>query len=193
MTDLKSEKAQVRKDVREQLHRAAAEEVAEWSATITDRLIALPEYRQAQAIMVFLSFTREYDTGPLTALALKAGKTVCAPKVDWATLKMSPVKMNHPGEFVRDEHGVKDPTGDEPVSVDLLDLVLVPGLAFDVYGRRLGRGAGFYDHFLARADLRAFRLAPTFDFQVRPEIPFGPGDEPMDMILTPTRTLRFVR
>ena len=193
MTDLKNEKTQLRKDIRDQLHRITADEVQTWSAKITERLIVLPEYQQAQALMVFLAFTREYDTGPLMALALKSGKTVCAPRVDWATWKMDAVKMNHPGEFIKDEHGIKEPTGSETVPVDELDLVLMPGLAFDIYGRRLGRGGGFYDQFLSRADLRALRLAPTFDFQIRPDVPFGPGDQPVDLILTPTRSLRFVR
>ncbi len=193
MTDLKSEKAQVRKDIRDQLHALPAEQRQEWSARMTERILELPEYQQAKVLMVFLSFSKEYDTEPLILHGLSAGKTVCAPKVDWQTWKMAPVKLNGLEEVVKDEHGLREPTGDTKVDVDRIDLVLVPGLAFDTSGHRVGRGGGFYDAFLSRIDLRAVKLAPTFDFQVRSAIPFDRHDQPVDILLTTTKTLRFFR
>jgi 5-formyltetrahydrofolate cyclo-ligase len=192
MTDLKSEKAQVRKDIRDQLHALSPEQRQEWSARITERILELPEYKQAKILMVFLSFSKEYDTESLIVHGLSVGKIVCAPKVDWRTWKMEPVKLNGPDDVLKDEHGLREPTGDEKIDVDRIDLVLVPGLAFDTSGRRVGRGGGFYDAFLSRADLRAVKLAPTFDFQLRPAVPFDGHDQAVNIILTPTKTLRFI-
>jgi 5-formyltetrahydrofolate cyclo-ligase len=191
MTDLKSEKALVRKDIRDQLKTLSVGQRHEWSARITKRLLELPEYKQAKVLMVFLSFSKEYDTESLILHGLSAGKTVCAPKVEWQTWKMVPVKLHGLDEIVKDMHGLREPTGEEKVDVDRIDLVLVPGLAFDPFGRRVGRGGGFYDAFLSRIDLRAVKLAPTFDFQLRPTVPFDCHDQPVDIILTPTKTLRF--
>ena len=193
MTDLKSEKAQLRKDIRELLHAISADQRRDWSARITERILDLPEYKAAKVPMVFLSFSKEFDTDPLIVHGLAAGKTVCAPKVDWRTWKMEPVKLNGPDDILKDEHGLREPVGSEKVEVDRIDLVLVPGIAFDSSGRRLGRGGGFYDAFLSRSDLRAVKLAPTFDCQIRPAVPCDRHDQPVDIILTPTKTLRFFR
>jgi 5-formyltetrahydrofolate cyclo-ligase len=193
MTDLKSEKAQVRKDIRELLHALSAEQRQDWSTRVTQRILELPEYKQARVIMVFLSFSKEYDTDPLIIHGLSTGKIVCAPKVDWRTWKMEPVKLQSPNDVVKDVHGLREPTGDEKIEVDRIDLVLVPGIAFDPYGHRVGRGGGFYDAFLSRTDLRAVKLAPTFDFQIRPAVPFDRHDQPVNLLLTPTKTLYFAQ
>lgn len=140
MIDLKSEKARVRKDIRDQLKILSVGQRHEWSVRITKRLLELPEYRQAKVVMVFLSFPKEYDTEPVILNGLSAGKTVCAPKVDWQAWKMEPVKLAGLDEIANDMHGLLEPTGDQKVDVDLIDLVLVPGLAFDTSGHRLGRG-----------------------------------------------------
>jgi 5-formyltetrahydrofolate cyclo-ligase len=193
MPDLKSEKAQARKDIRDLFKQLTGDQRQSWSLAITARILDLPEYRQAKTIMVFLSFAKEYDTADLIDMALKAGKRICAPRVNWQTWSMDPVEMTSPHEVVTDAHKINEPAGTTVIPADTIDLVIVPGLAFDVYGHRLGRGGGFYDAFLSRADLCALRLAPTFDVQIRPAIPVGPCDQPVDIIVSPTKTLRFQR
>jgi 5-formyltetrahydrofolate cyclo-ligase len=193
MIDIKDEKARLRKDIRDLLRQVAPEQREEWSAVLTGRIFDLPEYRQAKTVMVFLSLSREFETTDLMTLAINAGKTVCAPKIDWATWTMRPVKLASARDVVTDEHRLNEPAGNEPVPVESIDLVLVPGLAFDVDGYRVGRGGGFYDRFLARVDLVALRVAPTFDLQVRPRIPHDSHDRRVDVILTPTKLLRIVR
>jgi 5-formyltetrahydrofolate cyclo-ligase len=193
MIDLRSEKAHVRKDIRDQFKALSMEQWQEWSTRITCRLIDLPEYKSASTIMVFLSFSREYDTGPIVRHAFGAKKTICAPKVDWNAWQMKPIRISAPDDIYKDEHGLPEPAGSEIVEADTIDLILVPGIAFDTYGHRLGRGGGFYDKFLSRVDLRAIRLAPTFDFQVLPNIPCDVHDERVDIILTQTKTLQIMR
>jgi len=193
MVDLKSEKTQVRKDVRDFLRQVTPEQRAEWSNLLTQRILELPEYQHARTVMVFLSFANEFDTSGIMADAFRTNKRVCAPKVDWSSWRIDPIQMKSIDDQVADEHHINEPAGGEIVFADSIDLVLVPGLAFDIYGHRLGRGGGFYDRFLSRADLQAFRLAPTFDFQIRQSIPYDSHDERMDMILSPSRGLRIIR
>jgi 5-formyltetrahydrofolate cyclo-ligase len=193
MIDLRSEKAHVRKDIRDQLKALSMEQWQEWSGQITSRLMELADYKEASTVMVFLSFGREFDTGPIVRHALSMKKTVCAPKVDWQAWQMKPIRITRPEDIFKDERGLPEPSGGEVVDADQIDLILVPGIAFDAYGRRLGRGGGFYDKFLSRVDLRAVRLAPTFDFQVLAQVPCDVHDERVDIVLTPTKTLRVVR
>ncbi len=193
VADLKTQKAQTRKDIRDLLRQVSSDQRTAWSDAITGRILDLPEYREAATVMVFLSFTTEYDTTGIMKEAFRQGKTVCAPRVDWSSWRIVPVQMRSADDIMTDEHKINEPAGNERVSVDTIDLVLVPGLAFDITGHRVGRGGGFYDRFLSRADLRAFRLAPTFDFQIRSSVPCDDHDQRVDMILSPTKTLRILR
>lgn len=193
MSDLQNEKVHLRKELRQQLKATSPEQRAEWSRQITDRLLALPEYQRAKTLMVFFSFATEYDTDPLICHALSKGKIVCAPRVDWSTWRMVPVAVASVDQFAKDEHGIKEPTGDRIVDSDSIDLIIMPGLAFDLSGHRLGRGAGFYDRFLSQIQLRhALRLAPIFDLQLLPNVPHDELDQPIDIILTPTRLHRLM-
>lgn len=193
MNNLKTEKEQLRKDIRDLLRQMTSDQRQNWSGIITGKILELPEYQQAKTIMVFLSLAREYDTMDFIAIALKAGKIVCAPKVNWPAWSMEPVQLESIEDMAADEHNLKEPTGNKKIFPDTIDLILTPGLAFDLAGHRVGRGGGFYDHFISRSDLRGFRLAPTFDFQIRPSVPFDSHDQRVDMILSPGKQLRFVR
>ncbi len=192
MSKLHEQKQQLRMQMREIIRQISPNERARFSKMVTKKILDLPEYLNAGVIMAFLSMDVEYDTSELISKALSNGKTICAPKVDWKNWTMSPVKISHNDDIIIDDHNLKEPAGDERTSPDEIDLILVPGLAFDIRGHRLGRGGGFYDTFLSRADLRrAIKLAPTFDCQILPHLPSSDKDQTMDIIITPHKLLRF--
>ncbi len=194
MSELHTKKQQLRMQLKEIIKQISPDERKRFSGMITRKIINLPEYINAKAIMVFLSMETEYDTSELINNAIQSGKIVCAPKVDWKHWSMHPVKIANTEDIIIDNHNLKEPKGDEVISPNELDFILVPGLAFDIKGHRLGRGGGFYDKFLSRADVkRAFRLAPTFDCQIIPSIPTASKDICVDMIITPHKILRIVR
>lgn len=192
-TDHKNEKAALRKVVRQALREADSVDMVRWSDQITGRLVALTEYRQAQAVMVYLSFRTEYQTAALIEHALGAGKAVCAPKVNWRTGRMAPVVLRGSDDYELDDHRIKEPRSDERFPLAEVGMVVVPGLAFDGRGRRLGRGGGFYDKLLSRTDVQAIKLAAAFDLQIVSRVPVDPHDQPVDAILTPSKLMRFVR
>ncbi|MGC9260822.1 MAG: 5-formyltetrahydrofolate cyclo-ligase [Phycisphaerae bacterium] len=87
--------------------------------------------------------------------------------------------------------GLRDPVGETPISLARIDLVAVPGLAFDRRGYRLGRGKGFYDCFLSQKDFRGLRIALCFHEQLLEELlPVEPHDVPMNMIITDQKIVR---
>lgn len=89
--------------------------------------------------------------------------------------------------------GIREPLEGIPVPVSEIDLVIVPGLAFDEQGNRLGRGRGFYDRFLSHPDFRGLKCALAFEEQIVAAIPVAPDDVPVDMVVTDVRVLRFQR
>ena len=87
--------------------------------------------------------------------------------------------------------GIREPAGGEAWPIEQIDLVVVPALAYDRSGNRLGRGGGFYDRFLAQPALRAVRCGLAFSKQVVQELPVGPNDHPVDLLVTDAEVLRF--
>ncbi|MBL8746345.1 MAG: 5-formyltetrahydrofolate cyclo-ligase [Phycisphaerae bacterium] len=164
------------------------------SRSLGAKMWDMPGFRAARTIMVYLATPEEVDLSSLIEKAAAAGKRICVPRMDWAARLMSPliVDWNAMKTEVR-EHGIAEPVGGASAKLESLDLVLVPGLAFDESGHRLGRGAGFYDRFLeafrARRGPEAVALGVCFEAQLVGEIPSEPHDERLDGIVTEKRVL----
>jgi 5-formyltetrahydrofolate cyclo-ligase len=87
--------------------------------------------------------------------------------------------------------GIREPITGIPFPISLIDLVIVPGLGFDEFGGRLGRGRGFYDRFLAHPDFRGVACGLAFEQQLLPSVPVGPLDRRVDMLVTEESVRRF--
>src|SRR5204862_2441422 len=123
------------------------------SVTITSLIAASPEFAAARVVMLYLSTLHEVDTAPLALRAWQAGKTVVVPKVSWDQRRMLPVEISSlTTGLTTTGPGVREPIAGNPMPVEFIDLVIVPGLGFTDTGYRIGRGMGFYDRFLAQAD-----------------------------------------
>lgn len=125
----------------------------------------------------------EVATIPILERAWSEGKTVACPRVEWRPRGLASYAVTAAGELVEGERGLRQPDPDraEPVAGGF-DLVLVPGLAFDRRGGRIGYGAGFYDRFLGRTDAPKWALA--YSLQVLEAVPVEPHDVAVDRILT---------
>ena len=189
-TDLKQRKRQLRAAIREQLGTLSMPTMKQWSHQITERIINLDEYTQAETIMVYLSLATEFRTDELITHALAVGKTICAPNVDWDSGKMTAAPLETINSYYLDSKGLKQPASKEKISPKDIDLILVPGLAFDRRGHRLGRGGGYYDRFLPLVVGKICTLSAAYEFQVVEEVPAGPKDQPVDLIVTPGELIR---
>lgn len=164
------------------------------SAQACQLMVAQPEYKKAEVIMVFLSLPGEIDT---TAICLKAwqdSKRVLAPRVSWEQRRMIPVEIRSlTHDLTITDLGLREPAAGTPFPPSLIDLVVVPGLGFDEYGNRLGRGRGFYDRFLATPDFKGVACGLGFETQFMTELPTGPLDRGVDMLITDQNVRRFKR
>ncbi len=170
-----------------------AAERAEKSAAIRRRLNALPELRPAQSVMGFLPMPDELDTLPILADLLSAGKRVYVPRTFVRQRRMIPIRLGDLGKLRQGEFGILEPESEETCAVDELDFVIVPGRAFDRKGNRLGRGAGFYDGFMAQAGFRAIRCGVAFACQALDEFPHTENDLPVNVLVTEDEVLYFGR
>lgn len=172
---------------------------AAWSAALCAHLIHSPEFEHARSILVFAPMTGagEPDIAPLVTFALAHSKTLAVPRIDWSTRTMTPVRITSfdadlVPDLVNQRLGLRAPRpGLTQLDVAEIDLVLVPGLAFDRAGGRLGRGAGFYDRFLPTLRSGTPIVGVGFDAQILPTIPTEPHDHPLEALATESGLHRF--
>jgi 5-formyltetrahydrofolate cyclo-ligase len=165
------------------------------SQAIAARIAALPSFTAAHCILLTLPFRSEWDTRPLIAAAQASGKVVALPRVDGDTRMLD---LHAVRDVARDTapgyRGIHEPAIGLPrVERADIDWVLVPGVAFDVAGRRLGYGGGYYDRLLALLSPQAPRVAGAFDLQVVAAAPAAPHDLIVDVIATETRLFTIPR
>jgi len=186
------QKKKLRTELRTRLRSIDAAAMHTRSLAVSHQLTETPEFKSATAVMLFLSLTGEVDTRPIALRAWQAGKTVTVPLVSHEQKHMIPVVLRSFDEpMERDRYGVRTPSTTTPFPIDLIDLVIMPGLGFDRRGRRLGRGAGFFDRFLARREFGGLSCGLAVDEQLVATLPTADHDQHLDMLVTDTQVMRF--
>ncbi len=190
--DMNSKPA-VRRLLRDRLAAVAPPDRHARSALACSWVTATPEFDQAQVVMLYLNTAEETETAPLALRCWRAGKTVVVPKVSWDQRRMLPIEITSltTGLVHTAGTGIAEPVGGKPVPVDMIDLVIVPGLGFSTAGGRIGRGMGFYDRFLAQADFIGRSCGLGFEEQVLDEVPTLDHDVPLSMLVTERGVRRF--
>ena len=187
----------MKKELRQRLRKILAsigpEELHTRSAEACRLLEEQPEYQRAEVAMVFFSLSTEVDTTPLILRAWQDRKRVLAPKVSWEQRRMLPIEIRSAADIQEVRMGIREPIRGVPFPVGEIDLVILPGLAFDSVGNRLGRGKGFYDRFLAHKDYHAVSCALALEEQFVESVPVGPHDMPIDLLVTDKQVRRFGR
>ena len=185
--DLIKAKAALRTVMRALLKGITAEHRDRASVLACQRLAEQEVWRKALALLCYAPRADELDISPLIESALQGGKIVALPQFDPKTSAYRACQITVPiAKVAVGTFGIREP-GMHCASLPLnqLDLILVPGLAFDLAGHRLGRGRWFYDSLLT--GIRGVKCGMGFDEQVRPHIPVARHDVLLDCILTPTR------
>jgi len=160
-------------------------------AAIATAIAARPDFAAAGTVLLSLSFRSEWDTRPLVAAALAAGKTVGAPRVDAASRMLAPCQVTDPElDLAPGFRGIAEPLPHcAVVALATIDWVLVPGVAFDASGHRIGYGGGYYDRLLPLLRQDARRVSGAYELQIVANVPAAPHDITVDAIVTEQRTL----
>lgn len=155
----------------------------EFSRRICLHLVSLKEFQEAGTILFFVPFDAEVDLLPALGRALLEGKRVGLPRTLISRKALVFHQLFTLGELVPGPYGIPEPPATNPrLFPERSELILVPGLAFDRRGYRLGYGGGFYDRVLGR--VRALKVAPAFSLQIVEEIPREEHDLPVDVLVT---------
>lgn len=186
---MQTQKKLVREQFRRKLRDKPPAERAADSAALCERLVRSSIWEETRTVLFFAPLADEPDIWPVFHFILQQGLTVTLPRLDISAGCYKACAVRSPtADLVTGHFGIKEPgPACEEHALNLLDLVLVPGVAFDLGGRRLGRGAGYYDRLLT--NVRGTTCGIAFDEQISGELPMEPHDVLVDCILTPTRWL----
>ena len=141
------------------------------SSLIKEKLFRTSLFRKAKRIMFYISLKGEVDTDLMVREAQKQGKVLAVPVCVGKSCRLYASLLHVGAALAAGPYGVREPVEKRPVGLEDLDLVIVPGIAFDKKRNRLGRGKGFYDRFLARLPESTPTIGLAFDFQILTKVP----------------------
>lgn len=178
---MNTSKSALRKHIREMKRQFTNEELEELSLPVMSRLLAHPAVTEAKTILMYYSLSDEVCTHDTVTRLVQAGKTVLLPRVTGDT-DMELRIYTAPADLAAGHYGIMEPTGEVYTDYGRIDVAVVPGMAFDAQGHRLGRGKGYYDRFLPKA-AKAYKIGVCFGFQKQETIPTDDNDVTMDCVI----------
>lgn len=189
-------KENVRKEILVVRKVLSTEELIEKSKSVTERFLSTDLYKNANTIMAYIDFRNEVQTEKIIKTAIADGKRIVIPIsiVETRQLVLSEI-INYDSELEAGAYGILEPKEEylREVKPEIVDLVLIPGVAFDERGYRVGYGAGYYDRFLERVRTDASKIALAFELQMVDYAHEDSHDVPVDIIITEDRVLKCLR
>ncbi len=183
------DKNQLRKELKSLRNRLSKEDVAAKSAAVCRSILKLPVYKNAQTIFAYLAFGNEVSIDSVIKAALKDGKKICVPLIT-GPHEMQAALLQSFDAVQLGAYGIRAPQeGAALIAPQQIDLVLVPGLGFDLAGGRMGMGAGFYDRFLPQCT-KAVTTGITYDILLCSKIICDSRDVPVDYVVTESQTAK---
>jgi len=198
----KAEKLALRKELRAKLASLDDDVILRASEAVAQQIFALPEYKKCKGVACFLSMPKEFNTRPIIERLFQDGKRVYLPRVesvkDHTMSMLEASSLADVDSFPPGRWNIPEPPREGPSRVEAredgseLDLILVPGLAFDKGGGRLGQGAGFYDRYLAKIQEckgkgNVKQIGVTIDELMIDQVPRNEFDLSMDEVLWPSK------
>ena len=174
------DKAALRREIRETKKAMSIEEIEVRSAHLGELFAQTEAYKNAKTIYGYMPYNQEVRTIPIVERAIRDGKRVAVPKVYGDVMKF--IYLDDLTQVEKSDMGIPEPVADEPVAEDQTALVLMPGLAFDKEGHRIGYGGGFYDKFLM-AEPKHPTVALCYEFQMYAHLDTEEFDIPVDLVL----------
>ncbi len=174
-------KEEIRKVVSERIRQLDPEQKRRVADKIRELVCALKEFIKAKVVMVYLAKEDEVDTTPVIDCAERECKCVVVPVVENDEIKVC--RLN--GRLKRGKFGILEPESKEEVDPAGIDMILVPGRAFDRKGNRIGRGKGYYDRFLSKLPpSKTAKVGICFSCQLFDSLPVQSTDVPVDLVIS---------
>ncbi len=185
-------KERLRKEILELRKNLKPADVEYKSRQITKRILDLEYFRNVGVVMTYVAFRNEIRTEEIIKYCLNTGKRLVVPKVvKKRRLLLASEIQNYPEDLAPGTLNIMEPKEEvlRPVPVEIIDFLIVPGLAFDRLGNRLGYGGGYYDCFIPSLRPDVVTAAPVYDFQIRDDVFSEKHDIPVDLLITENKII----
>ena len=192
MQDLKGKKAEIRKDALARRNMLSDEERTQKSIAIMQYLFDFANFLEAKIVLFYINTPQEVATEAMIIKSWEYDKTIALPWVNKKKGKIFPLKIDDLDKDIRAGYrGIREPIQKrcKPIPIDYIDLAIIPGVAFDERGGRIGHGTGFYDKFIPGLNTTTRKVALAFECQIAPQIPMEPHDRYIDIIITDKRII----
>ena len=188
------DKAQLRRELMDCLLAISPEQRSEKSRKACRNLVSTAHFQEASTVMMFVSLPHEVDTSEAILHAWQLGKVVAVPKISWQQRHILAVQLHSLDTgMTADDFGIRTPATNIPISLEEIDLVVTPGIAFDRMGNRLGRGGAYYDRFFSNKELVASRCGLGFSEQIIDSMPVLEHDMLVNFLVTDEEIIYFNR
>lgn len=185
-------KDSLRKNMLHQRRTMKIQDVNTFSHRIITTIMELPQFMNFKNIMLYISFNNEVDTHSLATWCLDNGKTVIAPYCIQKQRKIVPFEINNlSNDLTKSTFGVMEPKHNilKEATLHNIDLIIVPGVIFDINCNRIGFGAGYYDRFLCKKSKNTVTIGIAYDYQIIDSVPTDKYDVPLDFVITEKRII----
>ncbi len=192
MEDLKEKKQDLRKKIEKKLNALSKDEIRKKIQQIENHLFEFPNFVEAEMALLYLHRTHEVDTRHILKRCKEAAKHIVLPFFNSSANGVALYKINDILKDIKPGPGnvmEPDPERCKPVQIGDIDIAIIPGLAFDEKGSRLGDGSGRYDRFIPKLPVTARKVAVAFEEQIMSSVPMEPHDKYVDIIITDKRII----
>ncbi len=192
MEEISAAKIQIRDEIADTISAISESEINEKIAAVESRLFAFANFLESKIALLYLSGNLEVQTDSIIQKAHSYNKIVVLPAFDPENYKMKLMKVDAFGkELIPGPRGVLEPDDSKckVVPMDRIDIAIIPGLAFDEKGGRIGMGTGYYDRLVPRLEITSRNVALTFEEQIIPQVPMESHDKHVDIIITDKRII----
>jgi len=190
MDDIKMKKKEIRKEAIDKLASISRDERKAKSAAIEERLFDLANFREAAFVLMYTGYPHGFDTSDVISRLAQSSKEIVLPLFGGADSDAKMFKIIDPGaDIVRDPDPEPDPERCKEIAIEQIDIAIIPGIAFDEKGGRLGLGTGRYDRLIPRLPNTTRKVVLAFEEQVVPQVPMQSHDKHVDIIITDKRII----
>ena len=192
MDEIKAAKEQIRKEIANALNGFTEKQRAEKTRAIESRLFEFANFLEARIVLLYIEGENEVRTKSIIKRAYAFQKIVVLPAFDFGRFKVTTLKVDHPDkDLLPGPRGVAQPNPArcKPVPLQKIDIAIIPGVAFDEKGARIGSGHGYYDRFIPDLPGTTRKVALAFEEQIIPLVPTESHDKHVDIIITDKRII----
>ena len=192
MEEIRATKSQIRKDIAKTFETFSESQINEKTRAIEGKLFEFANFLESRTALLYVQSDHEVQTSAIINKTLQYNKVVVLPSFDPETFEMTLLKVDHPEKELKPgPRGVLEPDPDlcKIVPIDRIDIAIIPGIAFDEKGGRIGTGRGYYDRLIPKLAITTRKVSLTFEEQILQQIPLESHDKHVDIIITDKRII----